>query len=183
MPVDRMLGGQGIASWYTFLGHTQTGRGYCPAGTAPSAAVDAVMTPLTFSCPHALQITLTFRGDGVQEFNASDQPAGVVAAHGTTGEPGADPLCIFALDCYLDTLGQEAANMAMRFLARGGVFIAGGGIAAKLVDRIQDGRVLKAYLDQGVSTEVVETCPLYVSDMTDMGMHGIRTAARAVVQG
>ena len=126
---------------------------------------------------------LTFCGDGAQEFNASDQPAGVVAAHGTTGEPGADPLCIFALDCYLDTLGQEAANMAMRFLARGGVFIAGGGIAAKLVDRIQDGRVLKAYLDQGVSTEVVETCPLFVSDMTDMGMHGIRTAARAVVQG
>ena len=68
---------------------------------------------------------LTFRGDGVQEFNASDQPAGVVAAHGTSGEQGADPLCVFALDCYLDTLGQEAANMAMRFLARGGVFIAG----------------------------------------------------------
>ena len=45
VPVDRMLGGQGIASWYTFLGHTQAGRGYCPTGTAPSAAVDAVMTP------------------------------------------------------------------------------------------------------------------------------------------
>ena len=59
-------------------------------------------------------------------YNASDQPAGVVAAHGTSGQPGADPLCVFALDCYLDTLGQEAANMAMRFLARGGVFIAGG---------------------------------------------------------
>ncbi len=52
MPVDRMLGGQGIASWYTFLGHTQAGRGYCPADTAPSAAVDAVMTSL----PHALML-------------------------------------------------------------------------------------------------------------------------------
>ena len=36
--------------------------------------------------------------------------------------------------------------MAMRFLARGGIYIAGGGIAAKLIDRIRDGRVLKAYL-------------------------------------
>ena len=45
--------------------------------------------------------------------------------------------------------------MAMRFLARGGIYIAGGGIAAKMIDRIRDGRVLQAYMDQGVSTEVV----------------------------
>ena len=108
----------------------------------------------------------------------------------------------------------------MRFLAHGGVYIAGGGIAAKLIDRIKDGRVLKAYLDQGsrrtktppvlldpakfalvdqsrsrtaqeicivfsvlagVSTEVVENCPLYVSDMADMGMAGVRSAARSIV--
>ena len=37
------------------------------------------------------------------------------------------------------------------------------------------------YLDQGVSTEVVENCPLYVSDMTDMGMAGVRSAARSVL--
>jgi hypothetical protein len=37
----------------------------------------------------------------------------------------------------------------MRFLAHGGVYIAGGGIAAKMIGRIKDGRVLKAYLDQG----------------------------------
>ncbi len=71
--------------------------------------------------------------------------------------------------------------MAMRFLARGGIYIAGGGIAAKMIDRIRDGRVLKAYLDQGVSTEVVENCPLYVSDMTDMGMAGVRSAASSML--
>ena len=71
--------------------------------------------------------------------------------------------------------------MAMRFLARGGIYIAGGGIAAKMIDRIRDGRVLKAYLDQGVSTEVVENCPLYVSDMADMGMAGVRSAARSIM--
>ena len=38
-----------------------------------------------------------------------------------------------------------------------------------------------AYLDQGVSTEVVQNCPLYVSDMTDMGMAGVRSAAKELV--
>lgn len=123
VPVDRMLGGQGIASWYSFLS-TEAGALHRPADMQVDAVVDA-------------------------EFTASTQPAGVVAAHGTDGEPGADPLCVLALDCFLDTLGQEAANMAMRFLSRGGIYIAGGGIAAKLKDRIMDGRVLAAYLDQG----------------------------------
>lgn len=41
VPVDRMLGGQGIASWYRFLGHTEVGRGHCPEGVATSQAVDA----------------------------------------------------------------------------------------------------------------------------------------------
>lgn len=90
-------------------------------------------------------------------------------------------LSLLAGILVLSRQGQEAANMAMRFLARGGIYIAGGGIAAKLIDRIRDGRVLKAYLDQGVSTEVVENCPLYVSDMADMGMAGVRSAARSML--
>ena len=157
VPVDRMLGGQGIASWYSFLAHTEAGSTHLPAGVQINPEIDTM-------------------------FAASDQPAGVVATHGTAGQLDADPLCVFAIDCYLDTLGQEAANLAMRFLARGGVYIAGGGIAGKMIDRIRDGRVLAAYLEQGVATEVVENCPLYVSDMADMGMEGVRSAARAIVR-
>jgi hypothetical protein len=35
------------------------------------------------------------------------QPAGVVAEHGTPGQPGEDALCVFAIDCYLDTLVRQ----------------------------------------------------------------------------
>ena len=71
-------------------------------------------------------------------------------------------------------------HMGMRFLARGGVCIAGGGIIAKMHDRICDGRVLKAYLDQGAATEVIEGIPLYVSNATDLGMMGVLSHAHSV---
>ena len=111
------------------------------------------------------------------EFKASNQPAAVVAAHGTAGLPGSDPLCVTAINCFLETLGQEAANLAMRYMARGGVYVAGGGIAPKLCGRIRDGRVRRAYLEQGPASEVVANCPLYVSDATDLGLAGIVNAA------
>ena len=41
VPVDRMLGGQGIASWYQFLGHTEVGQRHCPEGVVANVAVDA----------------------------------------------------------------------------------------------------------------------------------------------
>lgn len=44
------------------------------------------------------------------------QPAGVVAEHGTSGQPGADALCVFAIDCYLDTLVRQvtaAVNLVL----------------------------------------------------------------------
>ena len=36
----------------------------------------------------------------------------------------------------------------MRFVARGGVYIAGGGICQKLLHRIVDGRVTRAYVNR-----------------------------------
>jgi glucokinase len=157
VPVDRIVSGQGIASWYFFLKERSTGTGGGPSGdSSQAAAVDA-------------------------DIAASDQPAGVIAAHGTPGQAGSVPLCCQAIDCFLDTLGAEAGNMAMRFLARGGVYIAGGGIAKKLLGRIKDGRVLKAYLERGPASDIVENCPLYVSDEDDMGLKGALLAAKMLV--
>ena len=161
VPVDRVCGGQGIASWYKFFADTECGQAHARA--VPAA--EQVRAPEVDA-----------------EFRASEQPAGVVASHGVAGQPGADPTCVLAIDCFLETLGQEAANLGMRFLARGGLFIAGGGIAAKLFDTIQDGRVLRAYLAQGSASEVIECVPLYVSDATDLGMAGVRNLAASMVR-
>ena len=156
--VDRIVSGQGIASWYQFLkakNSLVSGLRETPCPSDPS--VDAAIA-------------------------ASDQPAGVIAAHGTPG-PGSDPICVQAIDNFLDTLGAEAGNLALRFLARGGVYIAGGGIAGKLLSRIKDGRVLKAYLERGEASEIVQNCPLFVSDEDDMGLKGALAAARTLLVG
>jgi hypothetical protein len=55
------------------------------------------------------------------------QAAGVVAAHGTSGEPGADPLCVFALDCYLDTLVSMSLRMRLCGCKHSSCCCSGGG--------------------------------------------------------
>ena len=59
------------------------------------------------------------------EVQAAIDPSAVVAAHGTSGETGADAHCVAAMEAFLDVLGAEAANLALRFQAHGGVYLAG----------------------------------------------------------
>jgi glucokinase len=54
------------------------------------------------------------------------------------------PVCVRALDLWADLYGAEAGNLALRSLARGGVFVAGG-ISAKLLPKLKDGRFTEAF--------------------------------------
>ena len=116
---------------------------------------------------------------------AATDPSAVVARHGTPGEAGADAHCIAALDMFIDALGAEAANLALRFQAHGGVYIAGG-VAAKLASRLTraaeggtdaggNGRLQAAYLGKGRSTPAYSACPLYVCavDGDDLALEGV----------
>lgn len=94
---------------------------------------------------------------------SADEPAGLIALHGTPGQSNADQLCIASINLFLDTLGAEAGNLAIRYQAKGGVFIAGGGIARKLLTRILDGRVAAAFVAKGHSIKCYENVPLYVA--------------------
>ena len=148
VPVDRIVSGQGIASWYKFFTHTDVGvRHREQLGVHQSEP--AVM-------------------EGIRA-SSKQQQASEVAKHDAAGT---DPVCKLSIDMFLDTLGQEAANLAMRYLAHGGVYIAGGGIAPKLYSRILDGRVKDAYLKQGISSSIVADIPLFVSKQVDMGLAG-----------
>ena len=49
-----------------------------------------------------------------------------------------------ALDLFIDYYGAEAANLALKVLATGGVYI-GGGIAPKIISKLTDGRFKKAF--------------------------------------
>lgn len=80
-------------------------------------------------------------------------------------------------EIFVDIYGAEAGNMALRLLARGGVFLAGG-IAAKNMRHFQNGRFLAAFLRKGRFTDVMRSIPVDVIVNPNVGLIGAIEAAR-----
>jgi len=72
-----------------------------------------------------------------------------------------DALCRRALETFCSLYGSEAGNLALKSLATGGVFVAGG-IAPKILPELQDGRFRAAYLAKGRMRSVLEAMPVHV---------------------
>ena len=70
-------------------------------------------------------------------------------------------LCEQALDMFVTYYGAEAANLALKFMAAGGVFV-GGGIAPKIIGKLKDGTFLKAFIGAGRMKSFLETVPVRV---------------------
>jgi glucokinase len=59
------------------------------------------------------------------------------------------PLCERALDLFIELFGAEAGNMALNYMATGGVWL-GGGIPVKILDRLKTTDLfMHAFLDKG----------------------------------
>eukprot|EP00946_MAST-07B_sp_MAST-7B-sp1_P001663 g1663.t1 len=112
---------------------------------------------------------------------SADEPAAVIAEHGAQPEASAaDQLCVKSINMFLDTLGAEAGNLAIRYQSKGGVFIAGGGIVGKMLPRILDGRVAAAFVAKGHSIACYADVPLFVASTPgdELGMLGAWQFAR-----
>jgi glucokinase len=70
-------------------------------------------------------------------------------------------LCSGALDLFVRLYGAEAGNLALKMMATGGVYI-GGGIAPKILPKLQDGKFRDAFLAKGRLRPVLETIPIRV---------------------
>jgi glucokinase len=75
------------------------------------------------------------------------------------------------LATFVDIYGAEAGNMALRVLATGGVFIAGG-VAAKNLPRFTDGRFVQAFLRKGRFRTLLADMPLFVITNPNVGVVG-----------
>lgn len=74
---------------------------------------------------------------------------------------GKSPLCERALDLFVDLLASEAGNLALKFLAIGGVYI-GGGIAPKILPKLKTPAFLTAFADKGRLAPVLQAMPIRV---------------------
>jgi glucokinase len=81
------------------------------------------------------------------------------AVIGELGESGASPLCVEALNIFVSAYGAEAGNLALKILAVGGMYV-GGGIAPKLLKKMQDGTFMKAFIDKGRLSDLLVQTPV-----------------------
>jgi glucokinase len=130
---------------------------------------------------HGLVRLYTF----LKESGAAPESATVAQAM-QAGDPAAaitraaleqnDPLANQALDLFVDIYGAQAGNLALTAGATGGVYIAGG-IAPKIISRLNDGRFMRAFRNKGKMSPYVEAIPVQVATRPEVGLIGAVLAA------
>lgn len=96
-------------------------------------------------------------------------------SHASFEDPGTDPapeitklglskqcpVCADALDLWTAIYGAEAGNLALKVLALGGVYVAGG-IAVKIIEKIKDGTFFEAFRDKWKFETMLGNIPVSV---------------------
>jgi glucokinase len=108
--------------------------------------------------------------------DGDDAPAAIARA----AETGRSELCAAALELFAALYGAEAGNLALKFLALGGVFL-GGGIAPKILPILRGPGFLAAFADKGRLRPLLEKIPVRVilADRTALLGAARRAAAAA----
>lgn len=71
------------------------------------------------------------------------------------------PVCAETLDLWTAIYGAEAGNLALKVLALGGVYVAGG-IAVKIIEKIKDGTFFEAFRDKWKFESLLGNIPVSV---------------------
>jgi glucokinase len=95
--------------------------------------------------------------------------------HATFEDPDADPapeitqkglaktcpVCVETLNLWTEIYGAEAGNLALKVLALGGVYVAGG-IAVKIIEKIKDGTFFRTFKDKWHFEHLLANIPVSV---------------------
>jgi glucokinase len=71
------------------------------------------------------------------------------------------PICIQTLDLWVNIYGAEAGNLALKVLARGGMWVAGG-IAVKIRKKMEDGSFFRAFCEKEKFALLLAQIPVYM---------------------
>ncbi len=106
-----------------------------------------------------------------------DTPAEISSA----GLDGSDPVAVETLDLFVTYLGRLAGDMALIFMARGGVYLSGG-IAQKIVPTLKNGHFRAAFEDKAPHSALVKDIPVYVITHPKAALVGLAAYARTPVR-
>lgn len=82
-----------------------------------------------------------------------------------------DPVAETTLDMFVDIYGAAAGNLALTALATGGIYIAGG-IAPRIVDKLQEGAFIAAFNNKSKMKDLLTTMPVKVITNPKVGLIG-----------
>jgi len=95
---------------------------------------------------------------------------------------GSCPACVETLDFWTDAFGAESGNLALRVLAYGGVFLAGG-IAVKILPLLQKSTFCQAFADKGQLAPLLANIPIAVVLNEDAPLLGAAHSALTILRG
>jgi glucokinase len=94
----------------------------------------------------------------VKERMKTEDPAQVISENALKKKC---PICIKSLDRFVSIYGGEAGNLALKFLALGGVYV-GGGIAPKILEVLKNGIFMSSFVEKGRFKSLLSEIPVKV---------------------
>jgi len=92
-------------------------------------------------------------------FDVPEEDAAPEITH--LGMSGECPVCSRTLDLWVSLYGAEAGNLALKVLARGGVWVAGG-IAVKIRRKMEDGTFFRAFREKEKFGMLLSRIPIWM---------------------
>jgi glucokinase len=100
-------------------------------------------------------------------------PAAVISRAALEGN---ESLAVKALDLWITVYGAEAANLALKAMATGGLFLAGG-ITPKILAKLTGPLFMKSFLEKGRLRSLLEAIPVQVVTNEKAGLLGAARCA------
>ena len=96
--------------------------------------------------------------DAVEGRKAKEDPSIIITREGIRES---DPTCVEVLQLFVSIYGSEAGNLALKYLATGGVYV-GGGIAPKILEELKKHTFFDAFVNKGRFQDLLRAIPVKV---------------------
>lgn len=105
-------------------------------------------------------------------------PAAIISEAGLTGKA---EIASQTLEMFCSIYGAEAGNLALKCFALGGIYL-GGGIAPKVLPKLQEGAFMRAFTAKGRYKRLMASIPVSVILNPNAGLLGAASLAASLVE-